>query len=211
MAVSKLSSSQNIPPFAWVVVGVLFLCAGFFIGYLGIYQPKVDQLNNARNTLAEKTQVLANLQMQEKQYKEFADQKTGLETQLSILQSKIPSTANELNHFLDSVNQRARSSRITNWMLFKQEGMIANGEISTIPIRMEFSASYDAAIQFFWDLASMGDGMTGSNREQLINIHDLTMTRESMRNEETEPQVRVTCVAETYLYNGVTTPAAVKN
>lgn len=207
----KLSSGQNIPPLAWVVVGVLFLCAGVGIGYLGIYQPQVEQLRSTRQALARKTQELSKLQRQEEEYKAFADQKAGLETQLSVLQSKIPSTANELNHFLDSVNQRARSSRITNWTLFKQEGIIANGEISTIPIRMEFTASYDAAIQFFWDLASMGDGMTGSNREQLINIHDLTMTRENTRNEDTEPQVRVTCVAETYLYNGATAPVAVKN
>ena len=43
---------------------------------------------------------------------------------------------------------------------------------------MEFTAAYDAALQFFWDLSSMGDGGRGGNREQLININDISMTRE---------------------------------
>ena len=131
-----------------------------------------------------------------------------LQARLAILQDKIPSTANELNHFLDSVNQRARSSRITNWTLFKQEGTIPDGEISRIPIRMEFTAAYDAALQFFWDLSSMGDGGRGGNREQLININDISMTRENARGDASEPLVKVICVAETYLYTGKANQAA---
>ena len=65
-----------------------------------------------------------------------------------------------------------------------------------------------AALQFFWDLSSMGDGGRGGNREQLININDISMTRENARGDASEPLVKVICVAETYLYTGKANQAA---
>ena len=73
---------------------------------------------------------------------------------------------------------------------------------------MEFTAAYDAALHFFWDLSSMGDGGRGGNREQLININDISMTRENARGDASEPLVKVICVAETYLYTGKANQAA---
>ena len=104
--------------------------------------------------------------MREKEstYQEISSQNERVERRLQVLQEKIPSTTNELNHFLDSVNQRARSSRVGKWTLFKQEGEIAKGDVTVVPIRMEFTSTYEAALQFFWELASMGDGIKTSNR-----------------------------------------------
>ena len=92
--------------------------------------------------------------------------------------------------------------------LFKQEGTIPDGEISRIPIRMEFTAAYDAALQFFWGLSSLGDGGRCGKREQLININAIRMARENARGDASEPLVKVICVAETYLYTGKANQAA---
>ena len=54
----------------------------------------------------------------------------------------------------------------------------------------------------------MGDGGRGGNREQLININDISMTRENARGDASEPLVKVICVAETYLYTGKANQAA---
>ena len=53
-----------------------------------------------------------------------------------------------------------------------------------------------------------GDGGRGGNREQLININDISMTRENARGDASEPLVKVICVAETYLYTGKANQAA---
>ncbi len=202
MAKEKAKQVQSIPDAIVYVICVVIVAVVSIVGYMAVYLPAVDKLSHSRAQLREKEAAYDSLKAQEDEYNVFRKENERLEARLAILQDKIPSTTNELNHFLDSVNQRARSSRITNWTLFKQEGIVADGEVSRIPIRMEFTSPYDAAIQFFWDLASMGDGGRGGNREQLINISDLNITRENARAEGTEPQVKVICVAETYLYTG---------
>lgn len=201
---------QSLPPQVVYIISVVVVIIAVLIGYFAIYEPATEDLENARFSLNESKAKLNDLRQQEAQYNAYKKENERIEARLAILQDKIPSTANELNHFLDSVNQRARSSRITNWTLFKQEGIIAAGEVSKIPIRMEFTAPYDAALQFFWDLASMGDGGRTSNREQLININDLSITRENPKNDDPEPKVKVICVAETYLYTGKTNPVGNK-
>lgn len=210
MANEQAKQVQNLPPQALYVASVVIVIVAICIGYLVIYEPSESALNKARASLNETTKTLDNLRAEETRYNAYRKENERLEARLAILQDKIPSTANELNHFLDSVNQRARSSRISTWTLFKQEGLIPDGDISRIPIRMEFTAAYDAALQFFWDLSSMGDGGRGGNREQLINISDLNITRENPRGNETEPIVRVICVAETYLYTGKNNQTAPK-
>lgn len=208
MAKEQPKNVQSVPVQALYVVSVVIIILAICIGYLVIYEPAEADLQISRMSLASSAQELEDLRAKELEYNAYRKDYERLQARLAILQDKIPSTANELNHFLDSVNQRARSSRITNWTLFKQEGTIPDGEISRIPIRMEFTAAYDAALQFFWDLSSMGDGGRGGNREQLININDISMTRENPRGDASEPLVKVICVAETYLYTGKANQAA---
>ena len=205
MAESKSLTSQNIPPQVLIVLSVIIVIAGIAVGYLGFYDPAVTEQKRAVANLTAKENELEELQQQEAEFIAYQKESDRLQSRLGDLKSKIPSSAAELDHFLGSVNQRARSSKVAKWTLFKQDGNIHKGEVDAIPIRMEFIATYEAALQFFWELASMGDGIQGSNREQLINVHDVTISRESARSEEGNlTLVKVFCVAETYLYTGNT-------
>ena len=98
-------------------------------GVISIFAKRIAEadLQISRMSLASSAQELEDLRAKELEYNAYRKDYERLQARLAILQDKIPSTANELNHFLDSVNQRARSSRITNWTLFKQEGTIPDG------------------------------------------------------------------------------------
>jgi Tfp pilus assembly protein PilO len=203
MAATTKAKSQELPLQAYAVLSILLVIATAAVCYLVFYQPAVEKCERAQKTLIAKEDELDTLKQQEAEYQEYQKESQRLEGRLSILQAKIPSSTNELNHFLGSINQRARSSRIAKWTLFKQEGNISKGEVDAIPIRMEFQATYEATIQFFWELASMGDGMKTTNKEQLINIHEVSITQDSSSKvDPTTTMVKVLCVAETYLYTG---------
>ena len=206
----EIKKSQGTSASVLIVLSVLIVIGAIAVASLGVYGPAKDRLESTQASLSAKQQELDDLREKESTYQEISSQNERVERRLQVLQEKIPSTTNELNHFLDSVNQRARSSRVGKWTLFKQEGEIAKGDVTVVPIRMEFTSTYEAALQFFWELASMGDGIKTSNREQLINIHSLTMTRENSRDNELETQVKVLCVAETYRYKGVGGSGAAK-
>jgi len=198
------NSAPSVPPGVIYILGVLLIIAAVSIGYLGIYGPSVDKNDAAKSRLSQKKSELEEVKQQEVEYIEYRKENDRLEKRLADLKTKLPSTVNELNNFLASINQRARSSRVAKWTLYKQEGNIPKGEVDAIPIRMEFVASYEAALQFFWELASMGDGVKVNNREQLINIRDVQITREPSRKEDMTTMVKVISVAETYLYTGNT-------
>ncbi len=205
---ANTKQNQNFPPQALIFIGVVFIIASAIVGYLGIYDPAEQDYQRASANLESKRVELENVKVQEEEYTEYKKASERLEKRLDDLKAKIPSTVDELNKFLASINQRARSSRVAKWTLYKQEGNIPKGDYEAIPIRMEFIASYEAALQFFWDLASMGDGIQNSNREQLINIRDVQITRDtSMKTETMQTLVKVICVAETYLYRSVSAPA----
>jgi len=174
-----------------IVIGIAF--------YFLIYADSSDELKRANKNIAALRTTLDELKVQENQLVEIRRENDRLERQLSALRAKIPATTDELNLFLDSVNQRARASRISKWTLFRQEGLIPKDEVSAVPIRMEFMSTYEAALQFFWDLASMGD----SSREQIINIREVSIERQTGSKGEESTLVKVSCVAETYLYTGV--------
>lgn len=195
------SKSLQISAAGIYIVCAVVLIAVIAVGYLAIYDTASEKLKSSQRTLISNQQELAKWKAQEVEYTATKKNYERLQSRLAILQAKLPSTTNELNHFLDSINQRARTSRISKWTLFKQEGVISKGEYSVIPIRMEFSSTYEAAIMFFWELATMGNGIA-NNREQLINIRDITMTREKARTDDLGTTVKVLCVAETYLYTG---------
>ena len=203
MAKITTASKQQTPPEVVVVVLVLLVILVPVIFYFAIYSDLTTKYNNTRQRIDSIRQEKVQLQEQESQLVEIRKEKERLESRLNILRAKIPSTADELNYFFDSVVQRARTSRVSKWVLFKQEGEISHGEYSAIPIRMEFEATYEAAIQFFWDLANMGDGMKNNSREQIINIQEVQITRASNSSkEDTNTMLKVICVAETYLYTG---------
>lgn len=202
MADSKSLTSQNVPPQVLIALAVIIIIAAAAFGYMGLYEPAVADLQKAQKNLQTKVNELEELQQQEAEFLEYQKESDRLSARLESLKSKIPSSTAELDHFLGSVNQRARSSKIAKWTLFKQDGNIHRGEVDAIPIRMEFIATYEAALQFFWELSSMGDGLKETSREQLINVHDVTMARESSRKEDNTTMVKVFCVAETYLYTG---------
>ena len=202
MADIKSLNNQSVPPQVLIALAVIIIIAAAAFGYMGLYDPAVSDLQKAQKNLQTKANQLDELQQQEAEFLEYQKESDRLTARLDGLKSKIPSSAAELDHFLGSINQRARSSKIAKWTLFKQDGNIHRGEVDAIPIRMEFISTYEAALQFFWELASMGDGLKDTNREQLINIHDVTVVRESARKEDTATMVKVFCVAETYLYTG---------
>ena len=202
MADIKSFNNQSVPPQVLIALAVIIVVAAAAFGYMGLYDPAVEDLQKAKKNLEQKANELADLQQQEAEFLEYQKESDRLTARLDGLKSKIPSSTAELDHFLGSINQRARSSKIAKWTLFKQDGNIHKGEVDAIPIRMEFISTYEAALQFFWELSSMGDGLKDTNREQLINIHDVTVTRESARKEDTATMVKVFCVAETYLYTG---------
>ena len=204
------AQTQSIPPGVIYVLAFIFIVAAAAIGYLGIYGPAVDKNVAAQARMEQKEAELADVQQQEAEYTEYRKESDRLEKRLNDLKAKLPSTINELNNFLASINQRARSSRVSKWTLYKQEGNIHKGEVDAIPIRMEFVATYEATLQFFWELASMGDGVKINNREQLVNIKDVQITRETGRKEDMTTMVKVISVAETYLYTGNTQPEAPK-
>ena len=206
----QAKQAQSVPPGVIYILGFILIVAAFAIGYLVLYGPAVEKREAAEARLAQKEVELEDVKQQKLEYDAYRKESDRLEKRLEDLKAKIPSTINELNNFLASINQRARSSRVSKWTLYKQEGKIAKGEVDAIPIRMEFVASYEAALQFFWELASMGDGVKLNNREQLINIRDVQITRENVRTADMGTMVKVISVAETYLYTGNSQPAAAK-
>lgn len=207
---TSANKSQNMPPQVFVAFGIILVIASIIGGYFVICEPAINKLNTANRVYAQKLEELDDLQLQESEYVEFKKENERLEARLGVLQAKIPSTTDELNLFLGSINQRARSSRISKWTLFKQEGNIPKGEVDAIPIRMEFEATYEATLQFFWELATMGDGLKVSNREPLINIHDVNIERIAPKKDSPNTMLKVICVAETYLYTGNTAPTGKK-
>ena len=203
MANDKKAQSQTIPPQALIVLGIILIIAAAAIGYFGVYDPAAVELERATSNVITKQNELDDVRQQQVDYQEYRKASERLEKRLGDLKAKIPSTSQELNNFLASISQRARSARVAKWTLYKQEGNISKGEYEAIPIRMEFVASYEAALQFFWDLASMGDGVQNSNREQLINIRDVQIVRDKgVTADSLQTLVKVNCVAETYLYTG---------
>jgi Tfp pilus assembly protein PilO len=203
MAKTNEKQRQSIPPQAFGIIGVLLVIAAVAIGYLGIYEPAVEEYEKAQNRVIQKQNELNDLQIKEAEYNESRKEKDYLERRLDDLRAKLPSTTEELNHFLASINQRSRSARVTKWILYKQEENVSKGEYEAVPIRMEFLAKYEAAIQFFWELASMGETGKQNNREQLINIREVEIKREATNKSAVEGVlVNVQCVAETYLYTG---------
>ncbi len=203
MAKTNEKQRQSIPPQAFGIIGVLLVIAAVAIGYLGIYEPAVEEYEKAQNRVIQKQDELEDLQIKEAEYNESRKEKDYLERRLDDLRAKLPSTTEELNHFLASINQRSRSARVTKWILYKQEENVSKGEYEAVPIRMEFLAKYEAAIQFFWELASMGETGKQNNREQLINIREVEIKREATNKSAVEGVlVNVQCVAETYLYTG---------
>lgn len=204
------NKSQSTPPQVLIGFALIIIVGAILAGYFVIYEPAMDKLTKAERLLVQKNAELEDLQVQESEYVEFKKENERLEARLGVLQAKIPSTTDELNVFLGSINQRARSSRVSKWTLFKQENNISKGEFSAIPIRMEFEATYEATLQFFWELANMGDGLKVSNREPLINIHDVNIERMTPKKDSTSTMLKVICVAETYLYTGNTSAPSTK-
>lgn len=200
-AAKQLNASS---PEVGLVALVLFLILIPLIYYFMFYSDLATKKKNTISRIATLQNEIVQLKDQESQLVEIRKEKERLESRLNLLRAKIPSTADELNYFLDSVNQRARSSRVNKWILFKQEGLIPHGEYSSLPIRMEFEATYEATIQFFWDLATMGDGMKNNSREQIININEVQINRAAGDKKDGVILLRVNCVAETYLYTGAT-------
>ena len=140
MAKAAPIKSQELPPQAFIVLSILLVIATGVVCYFVFYEPAVEDRNRANVNLEAKENELDTLRQQEKEYQAYRKESERLEARLSILQAKIPSSANELNHFLGSINQRARSSKVSKWTLFKQEGNIPKGEVDAIPIRWEKSA-----------------------------------------------------------------------
>ena len=205
----SVKKNQDLPPQTYLVLSFLLVIATAAVGYFAFYSTAEEDLKREQQQLQAKENELAELEQQEADYQAYRKEYDRLENELSVLQSKLPASSSELNHFLGSITQRAKTARINDWKLCKQEDNVSKGEVDAIPIRIEFQAPYDAAINFFWELASMGDGNKTSNREQIVNIHEVTMTREDRGStDDLVPIVKVICVAETYLYTGDTANAA---
>ncbi|MBQ9244389.1 MAG: type 4a pilus biogenesis protein PilO [Proteobacteria bacterium] len=194
---------QNIPFGGYVFIGVLMIVGAIAVGYLGIYEPSQEDLVRAEQALHNSEQTLEDLEYKEAECNLYSKEKDRLEKRLRDLSAKLPNTDEDLNLFFKSVDTRARSSRVSRWILFKPDGRVPKGEVDAIQIRMEFVATYEAALMFFWELTSMGDGVKINNREPLINIRDVSIQRENSSGKESlTTLVKVSCIAETYLYTG---------
>ncbi len=197
-------SIQATPELFMAVVVIAILLVGV-VFYMYVYSEKTAQVEALNVNIQSLDTEVSTLQAQQSQIIDINREKEKLTRRLDTLRSKIPSTEDELNYFLDSVNQRARSSRISKWILFKQDDPMAHDDYSALPIRMEFEASYEATLQFFWDLASMGEGTAENSREQIINIKEVEIQKSTQNNKDaTTTLLKVNCVAETYLYTGQT-------
>ena len=195
-------TAQALPTSAKIGIGIVFVILGAVVGYMLFYAPAVAERDAAFDSISRKQDQLEEVKNQESAYLQFRRQNEYLEKRLEGLKAKIPSTVDELNNFLASVNQRARASKVSRWTEYRQESNISKGDYVAVPIRMEFEATYESALQFFWDLASMGDSVALGNREQLINIRDVEMTKLKNSNDTSVTMLKVSCIAETYLYTG---------
>jgi len=209
---TKKSANQSIQATPELFIG-LVVVAILLVGvvfYMNVYSEKTAQIEAMNANIQSLQTEVADLEVQQSQIIEINREKEQLTKRLAVLRAKIPSTEDELNYFLESVNQRARSSRIAKWILFKQDDPVAHDDYSALPIRMEFEASYEAMLQFFWDLASMGDGTAENSREQIINIKEVEIQKSTQNNKEdvATTLLKVNCVAETYLYTGKSAASA---
>lgn len=210
---SQSLSSQQIKagPELFIAIVVILIIVIGAVFYTTSYSTNKDEIDAARSRIIALDDEINQLKVQQSQIVNITREIEQLNKRLKNLRSKIPSTEDELNYFLDSVNQRARSSRISKWVLFKQEGLVSHAEYSVLPIRMEFEATYDAMILFFWDLATMGDGTAENSREQIINIREVEIVKANNNdNKSGLTMLKVNCVAETYLYTGATAAADTK-
>ena len=108
----EIKKSQGTSASVLIVLSVLIVIGAIAVASLGVYGPAKDRLESTQASLSAKQLELDDLREKESTYQEISSQNERVERRLQVLQEKIPSTTNELNHFLDSVNQRARSSRV---------------------------------------------------------------------------------------------------
>ncbi|MBR4986021.1 MAG: type 4a pilus biogenesis protein PilO [Proteobacteria bacterium] len=210
MAKPQKLTVQNIPFGGYVFIAIMMIVGAIAVGYLGIYEPSQEEYLRAEQQLQNNETQLEDLEYKEAECNLYHKENERLEKRLANLSAKLPSTDEDLNIFLKSVDTRARSSRVQRWVLFKLDGRVPKGEVDAIQIRMEFVATYEATLMFFWELTSMGDGVKINNREPLINIRDVTIRREEGSNGKASltTLVKVSCIAETYLYTGRTAAEA---
>lgn len=196
-APKQLSASS---PEVVVVLLVVFMIIIGVVFKMAVYDDLSAKKNGSQARIGSLSMEIAQLKEQKAQLDVYRNELKSLEQNLSKLKQRLPSTEEDLNLFLQSVDQRARTSRISKWLLFKQEGIVQHGDYAAIPIRIEFEATYDAMIQFFWDLATMGDD---NSHEQIVNIQEVEITRSnSSDKKDNATMLKVNFVAETYIYTG---------
>ena len=178
-----------------VIVGALF--------YFLVYKAKEEELKQLNVQLTMQTSRIAELEDTRQNLLKVEQRATKLTARLETLKAKLPADQEELNEFLSAISQRAQNARVTKWLLFDQHATEAAGEVSRVPIEMQFLASYDAATAFFWELSTMGEGVRSGGKEQVVNVTNVSFER---RDEDPKGLLFVTCMAETYLYQGAASP-----
>ncbi|MFA5624184.1 MAG: type 4a pilus biogenesis protein PilO [Bradymonadales bacterium] len=201
---AKNSSIKDTTPQQWLLVIFIFMFVIALSFYFLFYKNKQSDYETLKQKMVTLDRDIASLKQREGQLMETRKEAERMEARLAILRAKIPETSDELNYFLSSISQRAASAKVDKWNYFKQEGLIAQNEVSVVPIRMEFEATYEAAINFFWELSTMGDGLKTGSKEQIVNIRGVRMERASQSGASKDLQglLKISCVAETYLYTG---------
>ena len=195
------SKNASVPMAAWIAVAFFIVIVAVVVSYFVLYQPAQERLDRAMTAKEQAEFDLEELKIQEAVFDDVKAENDRLTKRLDDMKSTLPSSEDELNHFLASISQRARINHIVNMDLFKREKNIPREEVNVIPIRMEFKTTYDNVINFFMDLSNMGDDTYASNREQIVNIRNLELKRD-YKTASNRGTLQVKCVAETYLYTG---------
>ncbi len=199
---SEVTVQQQLFLFGILIVGIGIV---FYMMFYVDAAKKIDRMEIETQTIDVE---IAKLEESKQLMNETQEEALRLEQRFKILKQKLPATTDELNYFLSSISQRAQNAKVSKWELFRQEGLEERGEVSAVPIRMEFLATFQGGTAFFWELSDMGNEQKNVSKEQIVNVRRLTISRPQKKDpkkdiDADELNLKFTCIAETYLYTGL--------
>ena len=189
----------QIAPLQVILIGVVVMMAIGAAFYFLVLKKKDDQIKSVNTEVSTLSTTKANLEDQRRNLTRVQDQAERIRKRLTLLQDRLPTSQEQLDEFLADINQRQQNARVEQWLLYAPQPSVPDGEIERIPIQMEFLATFDAATAFFWELSAMGADDKSYSREQIVNVTNFGFRRDDSLG---TGLVRVSCVAETFLYKG---------
>lgn len=189
------SGVGNIQPVQVAAIIGLVMVVAAAVFYWFFYKGLEDQEKGLDTKIAEEQTKVVKLQRVLADLKAIENEEAKIKARLKEIQKRLPKSEEEFHEFLRSIYIKGKNNSIDVKRFEKLEVEI--GDLyDTIPIEMDFAASYDAATNFFWDLSLMGEVSEAAEVERIVNVRQLSVER---RKGQAPGMVTISCLVETYL------------